>query len=206
MISSFAMIPFLIHYLSSTPPTEVLRQVSIERRADGNTNIVLEVPFVHQKNDIYSEELAYTGPSACGPAALTMALKSRGEKISLEYVISKLPNSVYIKGDRYYNLPAGAEVFEKEAISIDATPKAFYKTLSKGFPIILNIQNYDGITGHAVVITGMIGFDGENAEALVIHDPFEAPNRLFEYINDTTLKQPEGYINPIGIQKPFYVS
>jgi len=206
MLQSLTIIPFLIYYLTSEPSAEALAKVDFSETEDNDTKISINVPFVHQIENLYTDEQLYVGPTACGPAALTMVLQEEGMNIELADVIEKLPQTVYIKGDRFYDLPSGADIFGKHAQDVEVSPKAFYETLISGTPIILNIQNYDGFTGHAVVVTGMVGFDGEKAEALIVHDPFRGPNREFKYLNDYTLIQPEGYINSIGIQKPFTVS
>lgn len=170
-----------------------------------NENIVLEVPFIHQIENLPEEQKAVIRGTACGPASLTMALKYLGVEISLMEVINTLPTSVYIKGDRFYNLPSGAQYFGKESEVIGNKPKDIYSALEAGHPIILNVQNYDGITGHAVIAVGMVGFTGETAEALIVHDPFVGEYRRFEYAGLTSIRQPEGYINPIGNTAPFYV-
>ena len=84
--------------------------------------------------------------------------------------------------------------------------KAYYDTLKKGYPIILNVQNYNGIIGHALLVTGIREFDGENAKSLIIHDPYVGPNKEFTFEGTFRLKQPKGYINYIGTLKPFYIT
>lgn len=168
--------------------------------------VQLVVPFTHQIEDLEENSKPIMKSSACGPSALTMSFNYLGENNKLDDVINKLPTDVYIKGDKFYNLPKGAEIFGKKSVEIDQTPKAIFSALENGHPVILNVQNYDGITGHALVVTGMRGFDGEHAKYLIVHDPYVGPYRSFEYINDSTLTQPEGYSLPIGILKPFYIT
>lgn len=167
---------------------------------------MLEVPFVHQIDALPEDQKANIRGTACGPAAITMALKYLGYEIDLMGVIEKLPTTVYVKGARFYNLYAGPELFGKEVHRFKNSPAAIFEALSAGNPVILNIQNYDGITGHAVVVVGMKGFDGEKADTLIIHDPFVGAYREFEYIDNWNLRQPEGYVTPIGILDPFYVT
>jgi hypothetical protein len=168
-------------------------------------NIVLNVPFVHQIDDLSEEEKPLVRSTACGPSALTMLLSFHGNTIPLDEVIAKLPTSVYVKGQRFYNLYKGPEYFSFTSVKVGREPKDIFATLQKGEPIILNVQNYDGITGHALVIVGMLNFDGEKASTLVIHDPFVGPYRSFLYETNGILKQPEGYKNYIGNLEPFYI-
>lgn len=169
-----------------------------------DSSVQLVVPFVHQQNDL-NDQNSYIGYTTCGPASLTMALKYAGMSVGINEVLERIPYYVYIKGDQFYNLPEGAKYFGKSYKTIDISPKEFYETLKAGNPIILNIQNYDGILGHAVVVTGIRGFDGENAESLIVHDPFVGPYQTFKFKDQKTLIQPSGIINPIGHLKPFYV-
>lgn len=169
-------------------------------------DISIDAPFVHQIDDLPKDLKPIIRSTACGPAVLAMVLNHQGNNFTLEEIISKLPSSVYVKGDRYYNLMAGPNYFGYTSNKIEKSPKSLFKILNKGFPIILNVQNYDGITGHALVVIGMKGFDGEHAESLIVHDPYRNASREFKYINDNQLQQPEGYINYIGHNAPFYIT
>lgn len=169
-------------------------------------NVQLDVPYVHQYDDLPADKKGEIMKSACGPTVLTMSFKYFGLETDLMQVIDKLPTSVYVRGAMFYDLPAGSSIYDFTSTTIEANPKAFYETLKKGYPIILNVQNYNGIIGHALVITGIRDFDGENARALIIHDPYVGPNREFTFETSRTLRQPEGYINYIGTLKPFYIT
>lgn len=200
MITKIAYIPLIISALTSYP--KEMGFVSKQEYAD----IQLSSPFIHQYNDLSNDSKLYIGFTACGPAVLTMAFRRLGLDASLDSVISNLPDSVYIKGDKFYNLSEGPKYFGFKTVGIRSKPKDIYNALKGGNPIVLNIQNYNGILGHALLITGMKGFDGENAASLIAHDPFVGPNREFEYIDQSTLRQPEGYTNPIGVIMPFYIA
>lgn len=171
----------------------------------GNDRIQLNVPYFSQLTDVSEEIKEKVGKTACGPAVITMALKYNKIDVKLDDVISKLPNSVYVKGKGFYNLFDAPKYFNKESINISQNPKSIYETLKQGFPVILNIQNFDGISGHAVLVTGIKGFDGKNAYSLIVNDPYYGPLREFKYISANTLLQPEGYINAIGPVQPFYI-
>ncbi len=168
-------------------------------------NVVLSVPFVHQIDDLPEDKKAEIRTTACGPAALTMIFNYMGMDVSLYEVIEKLPTEVYVRGRMFYRLDKGPKEFELAGVQFKNSPKAIFEQLKAEKPVVLNIQNYDGITGHAVVVVGMKGFDGENARSLIVHDPWVGPYREFEYINANTLKQPEGYNLPIGILDPFVI-
>jgi hypothetical protein len=168
-------------------------------------DVQLEVPFVHQYDDLPDSAKPIIVKSACGPAALTMSFQSIGVETDLMTVINKLPTSVYIKGVQFYDLPSGAKVYDKKSQVLEPTPAAIYQALRAGHPVIMNVQNYNGILGHALVVTGIRGFDGEKAASLIIHDPYVGPNREFFYQSSKTLRQPEGFTNYIGHVKPFYL-
>lgn len=183
-------------------------EAGLTRQADkyifnSDRDVVLRVPYVHQYEDLPEDQKPIIMKSACGPTVLTMLFKFNGIEADLMAVINKLPASVYVKGDQFYNLPKGAELynFNTQFVGSDAT--SIYETLKDGKPIIMNIQNYNGIIGHAVVVAGIMGYDGESAEYLIIHDPYSGPYRKFEYNSPRTLTQPEGYTNYIGTVRPF---
>lgn len=222
MLDTLAALPFAISmltqnkidvYAKNSVRTEMYaeRVESVDNSIfirNTNQEIVLSVPFVHQKDNLKNTELEWAGGSACGPAAITMALKFNNENYTLEEVVNNLPTNVYVKGRMFYDLMAGPEQFNYEANEIEIDVEQMYNTLKSGNPILLNIQNYDGITGHEVVVVGIKGYSSETktAKSLVVHDPFREPYREFEFINSHTLRQPEGYYNPIGIINPFYIT
>lgn len=168
-------------------------------------NVVLNVPFVNQKDDLPEDKKAEIVGSACGPASLTMVFKYLGDKTTLYDVISKLPTNVYVKGKMFYNLPGGAKYFDHKATSFKNSPKNIYNQLKKQNPIVMNVQNYNGYTGHAIVVVGIKGYNGERATSLVVHDPWTEGYKEYMYINANTLKQTEGYVLPIGSLDPFII-
>jgi len=190
----------LIKYLS--PIHEVSAKTSNFIFFD-EENIVLRVPYVHQYEDLPEEYKPVIMKSACGPSALTMLFKYDGIDTDLVEVIDQLPTNVYVKGVQFYNLPKGADLYEFDTEFIGSDATIIYNTLKNEQPIILNIQNYNGIIGHAVVVVGIMGYDGESADYLIIHDPYVGPYRKFIFESPRTLVQPEGYTNYIGTVKPF---
>jgi ABC-type bacteriocin/lantibiotic exporter with double-glycine peptidase domain len=185
------------NYLSAEQPNKFLENTT--------ENVVLNVPFVHQIKDLPEDKKSEIVGSACGPAALTMVFKYLGERTTLYDVISKLPTDVYIKGRMFYNLPEGAKYFGHISTSFKNTPKNIYDQLKEQKPIIMNVQNYNGITGHAIVVVGIKEYNGESATSLVVHDPWTEAYKEYAYINQNTLKQPEGYILTIGSLDPFII-
>ncbi len=190
---------------STSLETAISHQDSTFSYKDKNT-IILNVPYINQITDLPEDKKSEIGTTACGPAALTMVLNFHGYHLSLYDVIDKLPETVYLKGKRFYDLPKGPEYFEAKSDSFENTYKSIFNHLSDGEPIIINVQNYDGITGHAMVVVGMINYDGKRAESLVIHDPYVGAYREFKYINEQILQQPEGYTLPIGTLRPFIIT
>lgn len=183
-----------------------LPSASNSRSLENTTeNVVLSVPFVHQIDDLPEDKKDEIETTACGPASLTMIFKYLDLDISLYEVIEKLPSNVYVRGRMFYQLDKGPAEFDLRSISFKNSTQEIYNRLKNEQPIVLNIQNYDGITGHAVVVVGIKGFDGVKAKSLIVHDPWVGPYREFEYINENTLKQPEGYYLPIGILDPFVI-
>jgi len=201
MMETLAILPLIISSLTSQPVEADLVALNTQ------TDVQLVVPFTHQVSDLSEESKALISNTACGPASLTMAFDYLGSELTLESVIAGLPPTVYIKGDKFYDLKSGASPFGFESVDIEQSPTAIYTALSLGNPIVLNIQNYDGILGHALVVTGIRGFDSETGKAtsLIVHDPFVGPYREFKYVDANTLMQPEGFVNLIGIINPFYV-
>ncbi len=167
--------------------------------------ILLDVPFVNQINDLPESAKQLIKGSACGPASLTMAFNYYGQNLSLYEVIQKLPASVYVKGERFYQLQKGPDYFGFKSRSFKNSPQNIYNALEEGNPVILNLQNYDGITGHAVVVVGIKNYTDGRADSLIINDPFRERNMEFAYIDANHLKQPEGYVNSIGTLDPFYI-
>ena len=172
---------------------------------NSDTEVLLDVPFVHQIEDLPEERKAGIRATACGPSSLAMVFNYLETEVTLWEVIEKLPTSVYVRGSMFYNLYAGADYFNHHSVRFKNSPQEIFDHLKNERPVIMNIQNYDGITGHAVVVVGMKGFDGEKAEALIAHDPYVEAYREFEYIDDWNLLQPEGFINRIGNLDPFYL-
>jgi hypothetical protein len=199
-----SLLTFLIMSAKNTPLENITASGQIFFLKN-DENVVLNVPFVHQVEDLSEEEKPLVRTTACGPASIAMLLQFHGKEVELEEVISKLPTSVYIKGQRFYNLYKGPEYFSFTSTKIEREPESIFNALQKGEPVILNVQNYDGITGHALVIVGMLGYDGEKAESLIVHDPFVGPYREFPYNTNEVLEQPEGYMNYFGNLEPFYV-
>src|SRR3972149_8359704 len=169
-------------------------------------NALLNVPYTHQIEDLSKDSKKTIRNTACGPAAITMALKHLSDYKTLNAVIDALPNSVYVKGDRFYNLYAAANIFNKETKKFKNSYANIFSILQEGHPIILNIQNYDNITGHAVVVVGIKDYENGKAKSLIVHDPYRGPYREFIYLDESTLLQPEGNINYIGILDPFYIT
>jgi len=205
MITTILTLHLILSALSSYPKGDIPVTKANTTLEEKGASILLDVPFIHQIDNLPDELKPIIKTTACGPSALAMVLNYYGNSYSLEEIISRLPESVYIKGDRYYDLMDGPKLFGYTSIKTGNSPKDIFETLSDGHPIILNIQNYDGITGHALVVTGVKEFDGEHAKSLIAHDPYRNSNREFEYINDNQLRQPEGYINYIGHNPPFYI-
>ena len=198
--------PQVISYIQNTQPTVFEQHINEKILASTDETIQLAVPFVHQLDDLNEANMNTAQGTACGPTTLTIVFKYNELDIDLNNVIDSLPSEVYVKGVGFYNLQKGSTYFGMNSVEVEQSPTGIYNALKEGNPVILNIQNYDGLYGHAVVVTGIKGYDGVNAKYLVVHDPFKAPYREFEYINNNTLKQPEGFINPIGTHKPFYIT
>lgn len=203
MLETLALIPLLIATTTNNPIPEGL-DAGFTVKNEENVQII--VPFNHQLDDLNDKNTTLVGGTACGPTTLTMLLRHNGMETDLNEVIDILPSNVYVKGVGFYALDKGAELFNMKATQIGFTPTDIYNALYEGNPVIMNIQNYDGLYGHAVVVTGIRGYNGDTAEALIIHDPFDGPYKRFEYINNNMLKQPSGYYNPIGYKKPFYIT
>jgi len=168
-------------------------------------DVLLKVPFVHQLDDLKNTQYEYAGPSACGPATIAMLLKYHGKTYDLSTVVDRLPSNVYVKGSMFYDLAKGPNEFGYISQELDIDMTQIYKTLASGEPVILNIQNYDGIVGHAVVVVGIRGYNGVSAQSLTVHDPHKGPYREFKVVNNYVLQQPEGFYNPIGVINPFYI-
>lgn len=207
MFNALAFLPLIANVLTSTP-TALAQSLEKTNKFIQKTEseILLDVPYVNQIEGLKGTSDAWAGGSACGPASLNMVMNDKGKTYDLQTIVNRLPASVYIKGKMFYNLTAGPGFFGFKSTEIEINTKEIYETLADGNPIVMNIQNYDGITGHAVVVVGIKGFDGTTAKSLIAHDPFKAPYQVFEYINETTLRQESGWITPIGTIKPFYVT
>ena len=215
MLDSFVFLPFISATLKSSSEQinfpnfndQTMRENFNKTNESKLKNIKLNIPYVNQKDDLKDTEYEKIGGSACGPATITMALKSKGENIDLKKVIDELPDSVYVKGKMFYDLTAGPKYFGFKAIQIEPTIKSVYETLKTGEPILMNIQNYDGVTGHEVLVVGIKNYSEEtkSADSLIVHDPFREAYREFPIISEHYLEQPEGYKLFIGTLKPFYI-
>src|SRR3989338_6868218 len=84
--------------------------------------VQLNVPYFSQLNDISDEVKEKVGSTACGPAVVAMALKYIKMDINVDDVIFKLPNSVYVKGKGFNDLPSASKYFDKEGIKIEQNP------------------------------------------------------------------------------------
>ena len=169
-------------------------------------NIVLNVPYYHQIKDLNQFGTEYAGNSACGPTALAIMLKNEGMNLDPNDVLSVVPNEVYISKVGFYRIEKGPSFFNKEAEMIKFSHKNIYDALNKGKPVFLNIFNYEGYYGHAVVIVGMRGFDGEKADSLIVHDVWTGPYKEFKFKSENTLIEPgKGFINTINKNNLFYI-
>ena len=169
-------------------------------------DVLISIPYTHQIDDLNEESKSLIRNTACGPASVTMALKHLEDSIKLNEVINALPNSVYVKGDRFYNLYDAEKFFNKKTNKFKNSYSNIFSVLNEGHPVILNIQNYDNITGHAIVVVGMKDYENGKAKSLIAHDPYRGPYREFVYLDENTLLQPEGNTNYIGILDPFYIT
>ncbi|OGC68724.1 hypothetical protein A2415_02105 [candidate division WWE3 bacterium RIFOXYC1_FULL_39_7] len=204
------ILSFLIATTMTIPNTEAPQNTAgatpeIRHFINTDKTVLLDVPYVNQVDNLPEDKKTEIRASACGPTAVTMALNYLGDERDLYSVIEKLPTSVYVRGQMFYNLYDAAKYFDKETVKIKRDAKTIFETLKDGHPIIMNIQNYNGFIGHAIVVVGIKNFDGIKADALIAHDPFTKGYREFKYINERTLQQPEGHYNYIGILDPFYI-
>ena len=157
---------------------------SVAFAAEGQKlNILLNVPFFHQYDSLsdYNKQLAQK--TACGPTAAAIMLQKVG----------------------FYQMDQFAPYFNKEAVMMEYSHKNIYETLNQGKVVFLNVKNYDSGYGHAMVIVGMRGFDGQKAESLITHDVFVGPYREFKFVSYDTLRQPEGQVNYINKSLMFYI-
>ena len=202
-VNSITQIPTPLSGVLALLPSDLGNQEAIP----DPTEIELDVPYIHQYKDLPENRKVQIRYSACGPTSLAMAFQFAGVNTSLIEVIDKVPSSVYVKGSMFYNLYDGTKIYGYNAEKIGKTPQDFYNALKDGHPVIINIQNYNGVVGHAMVVTGIKGFNAETntAESLIAHDPSTGPNEVFEFIGKNQLKQPSGQINSIGILDPFYL-
>ena len=203
MLKALVLLPMLISMTTQNPRIGVANPRFIQKTAN---NIQIKVPYVNQVEDLPEELKTSVKTSACGPAAITMLLNFYNKHLTLEEVINQLPTDIYIKGIGFFDLPKADREFGMKSVNIKPTIRDIYQTLWDGHPIILNVQNYDGITGHAVVVTGVKEYNGKTAEALIVHDPYTQENVEFKILDDKTLLQPEGYTLYIGIIDPFYMT
>jgi hypothetical protein len=170
-------------------------------------HIELAVPYINQYYDLPEPRKSEIMWSACGPTALAMSFQFHGIDTDLISVIDGLPNDVYVKGVMFYNLEKGAELYDFESVTLERSAKGIHGALEKGYPVIINVQNYMGYVGHALVVTGMKGYNPETgvAVSLIVHDPTGGESKEFAFEGATTLRQPEGFLNYLGILDPFYI-
>jgi hypothetical protein len=174
---------------------------------DEKLNIILNVPYYNQLKDLNELSSNYAGATACGPTALAIMLKNEGMNVDVNDVLAVVPNEVYIPKVGFYRIENGSNYFNKESVKVDFSHKNIYDALNMGKPVFLNVKNYEGSYGHAVVIVGMRGFDGEKAESLIIHDVWTGPYKEFKFKTYNTLTEPgvNGYTNYINPANLFYI-
>jgi uncharacterized protein YvpB len=174
---------------------------------DEKLNIILNVPYYNQLKDLNELSSDYAGATACGPTALAIMLKNEGMNVDVNDVLAVVPNEVYVPKVGFYRIEKGSTYFNKESVKVDFSHKNIYDALNMGKPVFLNVKNYEGSYGHAVVIVGMRGFDGEKAESLIIHDVWTGPYKEFKFNTYNTLIEPgtNGYINYINEANLFYI-
>jgi hypothetical protein len=168
-------------------------------------NILLKVPFFHQYNDLNAEMKNYAEKTACGPTAASIMLQADGVKVDPNDLLAILPTSIYQPKVGFYRMQDFAPYFNKEAVMMEYSHKNIFDALNNGKPVFINIKNYDSGYGHAMVIVGMGGYDGEKAESLIVHDVFVGPYREFKFLSNDTLRQPEGQTNYINKSMLFYI-
>jgi hypothetical protein len=179
---------------------------SVAFAAEGQKlNILLNVPFFHQYNTLsdYNKQLAEK--TACGPTAAAIMLQNEGMNVDVNDVLAIIPNNVYQPKVGFYQMDKFAPYFNKEAVKVEFSHKNIYDVLNQGKVLFLNVKNYDSGYGHAMVIVGMKGFDGERADSLIIHDVWVGPYREFKFNSYDTLVQPEGQVNYINKSLLFYI-
>ena len=168
-------------------------------------NILLKTPFFHQYDDLSESNKEYAQKTACGPTAAAIMLQNEGIKVDPNDLLTILPRSIYQPRVGFYKMQDFAPYFEKKAVIMDFSHKNIYEALNNGKAIFLNVKNYDSGYGHAMIIVGMKGFDGNKAESLILHDVFVGPYREFKFLSNTTLRQPEGQTNYINTEMLFYI-
>lgn len=172
---------------------------------DKKLNILVKTPFFHQYNDLSESNKEYAQKTACGPTAVAIMLQNEGVKVDPNDLLAILPTSIYQPRVGFYKMQDFAAYFEKEVQMVEFSHKNIYDALDRGKTLFINIKNYDSGYGHAMVIVGMKGFDGEKAESLIAHDVFVGPYREFKFLSNTTLRQPEGQTNYINTSMLFYI-
>lgn len=174
---------------------------------DEKLNIILNVPYYNQLKDLNELSSDYAGATACGPTALAIMLKNEGMNVDVNDILAVVPNEVYVPKVGFYRIEKGSTYFNKESVKVDFSHKNIYNALNMGKPVFLNVKNYEGSYGHAVVIVGMRGFDGEKAESLIIHDVWTGPYKEFKFNTYNTLIEPgtNGYTNYINEANLFYI-
>lgn len=168
-------------------------------------NILLKVPFFHQYDDLNPQMKEYALKTACGPTAASIMLQADGVKVDPNDLLAILPTSIYQPKVGFYRMQDFAPYFNKEAVMLEYSHKNIFETLNMGKPVFINVKNYDSGYGHAMIIVGMAGYDGERAESLITHDVFVGPYREFKFLSYDTLLQPEGQTNYINKSMLFYI-
>ena len=196
---SLAYLAFAFSFFFILPLTAIAKE-------DEKLNIILNVPYYNQIKDLNDFGAQYAGNSACGPTALAIMLKNEGMNIDPNDVLAIVPNEVYVSKVGFYRIEKGPSYFNKKVEVIKFSHKNIYDALNRGKPVFLNIKNYEGYYGHAVVIVGMRGFDGEKADSLIIHDVWTEPYQEFKFNTYNTLVEPgKGYINTINESNLFII-
>jgi len=90
------------------------------------------------------------------------------QPVTLISVIESLPTSVYVKGRMFLQTQRGSLAILAITTESFKHSQSYLRELKTGNPVIPHVQNYNGITGHAIVVVGIRDFDGEKARALVV--------------------------------------
>jgi uncharacterized protein YvpB len=169
-------------------------------------NITLKVPYFNQITDLNKESMDYAGLTACGPTSLAIMLKYSGQDVDVNDVLKILPLEVYLPKIGFLDLSKGAKYFNREAVPVKFDHQEIYLVLEQGYPVFINIKNYDSGYGHGMVIIGMKGYDGKKAESLIAHDVWTKEYQEFKFNTYDTLIEPgKRNINTINKSNLFYI-